>query len=43
MFKIKDVYKLELQTPKTMKLFVSTQKVIEKTTNGENVVLKWLK
>ena len=26
-FKIKDVYKLELQTPETMKLFGSTNKI----------------
>ena len=36
-FKIKDGYRLELQTPKTMKLFGSTQKLINKTKNGENV------
>ena len=36
MFKIKDGYKLELQTPETMKLFRSKNK-IEKTKNGENV------
>ena len=30
-FKIKDGYKLELQTPETMKLFGSTKKLIEKT------------
>ena len=30
-FKIKDGYKLDLQTPETMKLFGSTQKLIEKT------------
>ena len=36
-FKIKDGYKLELQTPKTMKLFGSTKKLIEKTKNGEKV------
>ena len=35
--KIKDGYKLELQTPKTMKLFGSTKKLIEKTRNGEKV------
>ena len=29
-FKIKDGYKLELQTPETMKLFGSTKKLIEK-------------
>ena len=36
-FKIKDEYKLELQTPETMKLFSSTKKLIDKTKNGENV------
>ena len=30
-FKIQDGYKLELQTPETMKLFGSTKKQIEKT------------
>ena len=30
-FKIKDGYKLELQTPETMKLFGSTKKLIDKT------------
>ena len=38
MFKIKDDYKAELQTPETMKLFGSTQKLIEKTKSGENVL-----
>ena len=37
MSKIKDGYKLELQTPKAMKLFGSTKKIIDKTKNGENV------
>ena len=36
-FKIKDGYKLELQTPETMKLFGSTKKFIDKTKNGEKV------
>ena len=36
-FKIKDGYKLELQTPETMKLFRRTKKLIDKTKNGENV------
>ena len=36
-FKIKDGYKLELQTPETVKLFDSTKKSIDKTKNGENV------
>ena len=34
-FKIKDGYKLESQTPETMNLFSSTTKLIEKTKNGE--------
>ena len=37
MFKIRDRYKLELQTTETMKLFSSTKKSIKK--NRENVVL----
>ena len=37
MSKIKDRYKLLLQTPKAMKLFGSTKKIIDKTKNGENV------
>ena len=37
MFKIKDGYKLGLQTPETMKIFGSTKKIIDKTKNGENV------
>ena len=37
-FKIKDGCKLELQTPKTMKLFGSTKKVLNKTKNVENVL-----
>ena len=37
MFKIKDGYKLELQTPETMKLFGNTKKLIDKTKNRENV------
>ena len=36
-FKIKDVYKLELQTPETMKRFSSTKKLIHKTKYVENV------
>ena len=36
-FKIKDGYKLELQTHEAMKLFASTKKLIKKTRNGENV------
>ena len=35
-FKTKDDYRLELQTPETMKLFDSTEKLIDKTKNGEN-------
>ena len=31
MLKIKDGYKLELQTPKTIKLFDSKKKLIDKT------------
>ena len=34
-FKIKDGYKLELQTSETMKLFGSTRKLIGKTKNEE--------
>ena len=37
MFKIKDGYKLELQTPETMKSFDSKQKLIDKTENGKNI------
>ena len=37
MFKIKDGYKLDLQTPETIKLFGNTKKLIEKTKNGEEV------
>ena len=37
MFRIKDGYKLELQTPETKKLLGSTKKLIDKTKNGENV------
>ena len=36
-FKIKDGYKLELWTPETMKSFGSTQNLIYKTKNKENV------
>ena len=35
-FKLKDGYELELQTPETMKLFGWTRKLIDKTKNGEN-------
>ena len=41
MFEIKDEYKLELQTPETMKLFGSTKTLIGKTKNGENVPSLW--
>ena len=37
MFKIKDGYKLKLQTPETMKLLGSTKEVIDETKNGEKV------
>ena len=37
MFKIKEGYKLELQTPETLRLFGSTKKLIDKTENRENV------
>ena len=36
MFKIKDGYKLVLQTPETRKLFGSTEKLMDKTKNGED-------
>ena len=36
-FEIKYGYKLELQTPETMKLFGSTKKLIGKTKNEEKV------
>ena len=35
--KTKDGYKLELQKPQNMELFVSTKKLTDKTKNGENV------
>ena len=37
MFKRKDGYKLELQTPETTKLFGSTKRLIDKTKRGEKV------
>ena len=37
MFKIKDGYRLELQTPEIMKLFGSTKKLLDKIKNRENV------
>ena len=36
-FKIKNGYKLELLTPETMKLLGSTEKIVDKDKNGENV------
>ena len=36
-FKIKTGYNLELLTPETMKLLGSTNKVVDKDKNGENV------
>ena len=35
-FQIKDGYKLELQTPETIKLFGTTKKLLNKTKTGEN-------
>ena len=35
MLKIRVRYKLELQTPETMKLLGNTKKLIDKTKNGE--------
>ena len=37
MFKIKDGYKLELQTPETINLFLSTIKLTDKIKKEENV------
>ena len=37
MIKITDEFKLELQTRETIKLFCSTEKLIDKTKNWENV------
>ena len=37
MSKIRDVYKLKLQTLETMKLFGITKKLIDKTKNGEDI------
>ena len=37
MFKVKDGYRLELQTPETMKLFGSRKNLIDKTKHRENV------
>ena len=36
-FKMKDGHELEVQTPESMKLFSSTNKLINKTNNGDNV------
>ena len=36
MFKTKNGYKLQLQTPETVELFGSTKKLMDKTKNGEN-------
>ena len=38
MFKIKDGYKIEFQTPETMKLFGTKKTLIDKTKNGEKVL-----
>ena len=38
MFKIKDGYKVELQTPENMKLFGSTKKLTDNTKSKENVL-----
>ena len=38
-FKIKDGYKLELQTPKTIKLFCSTKKLKEKNKKRKKHVI----
>ena len=38
MFKIKDGYKIELQTPETIKLFGITKRLKDKTKNEENVL-----
>ena len=35
-FKIKDLYKLELETPENIKLFGSSKKLIDKTKNAEH-------
>ena len=37
-FKIKNWYTLELETSQTMKLFVSTKILIDKTRNGDNIL-----
>ena len=38
MFKIKNGYKLELQTHETLKIFGSTKKLINKTRNVDKVL-----
>ena len=37
MFKIKDGYEVELQTPETNEIFVSAKRLMHKTKIGENV------
>ena len=37
-FKVKDGYKLELQTPKRIKLIGSTKKLIDETKNGKKIL-----
>ena len=37
MFKIKDGYKVELQTPETITRFGSTKKIVDKTKNRKNI------
>ena len=38
-FRIKDGYKLYIQTPETMKLFDSTKTILYKVTNCRNVLI----
>ena len=40
-FKIKDGYKLELKWPETIKLFVSTKKLTDKTKDGRKSTKSW--
>ena len=40
MFKIKNGYKLDLQTPETTNLFASIKKLINKTKNAEKVLFE---
>ena len=42
MFEIKDECKLELQTSETMKISSSTNKIIDKTKNWENIPSLWV-